>query len=87
MYFWIKNKKNRHNPANPIFYIKVEYKGVYITRTCYPDATSSICLCSNALKGLLWLYHSSCVNKKPPKFLILRVKLSHSNLFFNKSKV
>ena len=37
--FWIKNKRNRYTPAYPSFtiYIKVGYKGVYITRTCYPD--------------------------------------------------
>ena len=31
--FWSKNKKNRHTPA----YIKVGFKEVYISRTCYPD--------------------------------------------------
>ena len=31
--FWSKNKKNRYTPC----YMKVEYKGVYITRTCFPD--------------------------------------------------
>ena len=36
--FWGKNRKNRFTPANPSFtqYIKVGYKGVYITRTCFP---------------------------------------------------
>ena len=34
--FWSKNKKNRYTPAYPSFtIIKVGYKGVYITRTCY----------------------------------------------------
>ena len=36
--FWIKNKKIRYTPANPsFFYIKVGFKGVYISRTCFPD--------------------------------------------------
>ena len=36
--FWSKNKKNRYNPAYPSFcYIKVGYKGVNISRTCFPD--------------------------------------------------
>ena len=37
--FWSKNKKNRHTPAYPSFvcYIKVGFKGVYITRTCFHD--------------------------------------------------
>ena len=36
--FWSKNKKNRYTPAYPSFcYIKVGYKGVYNTRTCFPD--------------------------------------------------
>ena len=37
--FWIKNKKIRFTPANPsFFYINVGFKGVYISRTCFPDA-------------------------------------------------
>ena len=36
--FWSKNKKNRYTPANPSFtYIKVGLKGVYFSRTCFPD--------------------------------------------------
>ena len=42
--FWSKNKKNRYTPANPSFSIyKVGFKGVYITRTCYPDAGQNTC--------------------------------------------
>ena len=34
--FWSKNKKTRYTPAHPSFcYIKVGFKGVYITRTCF----------------------------------------------------
>ena len=37
-----KNKRNRYTPAYPSFciYIKVGFKGVYITRTCFRDVTS-----------------------------------------------
>ena len=36
--FWSKNKKNRYTPHIPqFFYIKVGFKGVYISRTCFPD--------------------------------------------------
>ena len=36
--FWIKNKKNRFNPANPSFYCtKVGFKGIYISRIRFPD--------------------------------------------------
>ena len=36
--FWSKNKKNRYTPAYPsFFYIKVGFKGVYFSRTCFPD--------------------------------------------------
>ena len=36
--FWSKNKKNMYTRVNPtFFYIKVGCKGVFITRTCYPD--------------------------------------------------
>ena len=39
--FWSKNKKNRHTPAYLYYYMKVEYKGVFITRTCFPDEKAS----------------------------------------------
>ena len=35
--FWSKNKKNRYTPANPFYYIKVGFKGVFIARICFPD--------------------------------------------------
>ena len=36
--FWSKNKKKYVYPSKPhFFYIKVGCKGVFITRTCYPD--------------------------------------------------
>ena len=34
--FCSKNKKNMYNPAYPSFTI-LGYKGVYISRTCFPD--------------------------------------------------
>ena len=35
--FWSKNKKNRYIPVYPSFTIKMRFKGVYISRTCFPD--------------------------------------------------
>ena len=36
--FGAKNKKNMYTPTNPSFAIvKVGFKGVYITRTCFRD--------------------------------------------------
>ena len=35
--FWSKNKKNRYTPAYPSL---VGFKGVNITRTCFPDAVN-----------------------------------------------
>ena len=37
--FWRKNKKNRYTyPCiTQFYYIKVGYKGVFISRTCFPD--------------------------------------------------
>ena len=38
--FGAKKKKNRYTPVQCIpqfFYIKAGFKGVYITRTCFPD--------------------------------------------------
>ena len=49
--FWSKNKKVY--PCIPQFYyIKVGFKGVFITRTCFPDATRRIhsTLCSQNVK-------------------------------------
>ena len=49
--FWSKNKKNRYTPRIPQFcYIKVGFKGVYITRTCYPDALNLSGDCLGAYK-------------------------------------
>ena len=43
--FWSKNKKNRYTPRIPrFFYIKVGYKGVYISRTCFPDENMRFCI-------------------------------------------
>ena len=35
--FWSKNKKKVYPCKPQFYYIKVGCKGVYITRTCYPD--------------------------------------------------
>ena len=36
--FWSKNKKNRYTPRiSQVYYIKVGFKELYITRTCVPD--------------------------------------------------
>ena len=38
--FWSKNKKKKIYPRIPKFFcIKVGFKGVYITRKCFPDGT------------------------------------------------
>ena len=47
--FWIKNKENRYTPAKPSFSIKVGFKGVYLSRTCFHNgmeylADSYLCL-------------------------------------------
>ena len=34
--FWSKNKKNRYTVHTKVF-IKVGYKGVFISRECFPD--------------------------------------------------
>ena len=55
---WSKNKKNRYTmyPCIPQFcYIKVGFKGVYISRTCFPD----VLFCSNFLEtSITTLNHS-----------------------------
>ena len=37
--YWSRNKKNRYTPAYPtqFCYIKVGFKGVHISRTCFAD--------------------------------------------------
>ena len=40
--FWSKNKKNRYAPAYPSFFIiKVGFKEVDASRTCFPDGKVS----------------------------------------------
>ena len=40
--FCSKNKKNMYTRVNPtFFYIKVGCKGVFTTRTCYPDGNKT----------------------------------------------
>ena len=42
--FWSKNKKKKVYTCIPQFCnIKVGYKGVFITRTCYPDELKRTC--------------------------------------------
>ena len=41
--FWNKNKKNGYTSANlSFFYIKVEFKRVYISRTCFLSMTQTV---------------------------------------------
>ena len=49
--FWSKNKKNRHTLAYPFHYIKVGYKGVYISRTCFPDVFCIFYSATTSLAG------------------------------------
>ena len=44
--FGAKIRKTRFTPAYPNFTIKVGYKGVFISRTCFPDGKSE-----NGLSG------------------------------------
>ena len=45
-----KNKKKRYTPAYPSYTIKVGYKGVYISQTCFPDGSQkNPCLNSSHL--------------------------------------
>ena len=64
--FWSKNKKNRFTPAFPsFFYIKVGFRGVYITRTCFHDVT-----CSTAKLFGIHIFKSStktCTKKQTQK--------------------
>ena len=57
--FWSKNKKNGYTPANPSFaiYIKVGFKGVYITWTCFPDEGQLSLKSENKPGQILNLFH------------------------------
>ena len=35
--FWSKINEIRYTPANPSFYVKVGFKWVYFSWTCFPD--------------------------------------------------
>ena len=39
--FWSENEEIKYTPANPIFTIKVGYKGVFIAWTSFPDGLFS----------------------------------------------
>ena len=56
--FWSRNKKNRYTPAYPSFSnIKVGFKGVDASRTCFPDASTCLCNFFNIVFPNLRLYH------------------------------
>ena len=56
--FWSKNKRNRYAPAYPVLLykiIKVGFKGVYITRTCFRESLITVKLSRMAnLRDPLW---------------------------------
>ena len=65
--FWITNKKNRYTAVNPVLLYKVVFKGVYIARTCYPDAFSM----KPIMLGSTWLAFSSEVNVEVVKASVI----------------
>ena len=70
--FWSKNKKNRYTLRTPVFYIKVGFKGVYITRTCFPDVNKAVNRKSNNnILCLIMLNHSVCYSHMNRKALRL----------------
>ena len=52
--FWNKNKKNRYTPAYPSFAydIKVGFKGVYFSWTCFPDVKKCCFIAATRKKDL-----------------------------------
>ena len=40
--FWSKNNRYMYTPANPFYYIKVGFKGVFIALTNFPDVPSIV---------------------------------------------
>ena len=49
--FWGKNKKSRYTPALPQFYyVKVGFKGVYFSWTCFPNV-SPCCFQSDVVRS------------------------------------
>ena len=55
--FWNKNKKNVHPCESQIFYIKVGFKGVYISRTCFPAGLTG------SIKGFGYSKHVAGLNE------------------------
>ena len=43
--FWSKNKKNVYPSIPPFCYIKMGFKGVYVSRTCFPMKWEQNCQC------------------------------------------
>ena len=79
--FRIKNKKNRIPLQTRFFffYIKVGFKGVYISRTCFSDAAmlensaNSRSNCSVALEQYQWLFHYLLLRD----IILLRYEIVH----------
>ena len=81
--FWSKNTKNRYTPAYPSFaIIKVGYKGVYITRTCYSSQLAPVPRRSIIYVALLFLkrFKTWVMFFFPPQFeAALALAVGHVN--------
>ena len=91
---WSKNKKNRYTPHNPVFfYIKAGFKGVYISRTCFPDGIKFINgpfhmtkITDLPLKNLLWNRWTNSNKMEHQCFwpIIVYMTLDDLDLFYGK---
>ena len=53
--FWSKNKKKNVYPCKPQFYyIKVGRNGMFVTRTCFRDASKRVSTPALTLKARIW---------------------------------
>ena len=87
--FWSKNKKKIVYPCNPQFYyIKVGCKGVFVTRTCFPD--DFVCLKLHFLafvvSDFIWDFGKLPFSEHLGKYFIKNEKISDKVREFGKIK-
>ena len=91
--FWSKNKKNRNTPANPFFYIKVGFKGVYIAWTCFRDGvilqkknlhihkSKGQMMIISQIEILTMIFNQNNKNKHTKLYILILMQQYHNLLF------
>ena len=75
--FWSKNNKNVYPCITQFYYIKVVYKGIYLSRTCYPDVLTNNQVVGQIFLGcvltMFWSKNNKNVYPCIPQFYYIKV--------------